>query len=139
MHQFRSWIYFLIAILNLIVTIPLAKLYGGVGAAFGTAISLIIGNGFIMNWYYHVKVGLDMKFFWKQIISFVPALLVPILSGVLFNHFFDLYIIFNFLLFGILYVIIFFISIWFIGINQYEKDLIGKPLKKALKRNKVVD
>lgn len=132
MHQFRSWVYFFIALANLVISIPLAKMYGGVGAAIGTAISLIIGNGFLMNWYYHAKVGLDMKYFWKQIISFIPALIMPILVGILINSFFDLYNALNFLGFGIIYVIIFFISMWFIGMNQYEKDLIGKPIRRIL-------
>jgi O-antigen/teichoic acid export membrane protein len=43
MHQFRSWVYFFIALGNLVLSIPLSKLYGGIGAATGTAISLIIG------------------------------------------------------------------------------------------------
>ncbi len=37
----------------LFLSIPLAKAYGGTGAAIGTAISLLIGNGLVMNWYYH--------------------------------------------------------------------------------------
>ncbi len=130
MHQFRSWVYFFIALGNLALTIPLAKTFGGVGAAIGTAASLIIGNGLIMNWYNHVKVGLDMKFFWKQIISFLPALIVPVLTGILINSFFNLNNLFYFLGFGIIYVIIFCISMWVIGMNQYEKDLIGKPIRR---------
>ncbi len=137
MHQFRSWVYFFIALANLIISIPLAKMYGGVGAAIGTAISLIIGNGFLMNWYYHAKVGLDMKFFWKQIISFTPALIMPILAGILINSLFNLYNLLSFLGFGIIYVIIFCSSMWLIGMNQYEKDLIAKPIKKALRRKVV--
>lgn len=129
-HQFRSWVYFFIALANLALTIPLAKLYGGIGAASGTAASLIMGNGLIMNWYYHVKVGLDMKFFWKQILSLLPALIMPVLTGVLINSFINLNNLFNFLGFGIIYVIIFCISIWVIGMNQYEKDLIGKPIRR---------
>ena len=53
MHQFRSWVYFFIAVANVFLSIPLAKAYGGIGAAIGTAISLLIGNGLVMNWYYH--------------------------------------------------------------------------------------
>lgn len=134
MHQFRSWVYFFIALANLIMTIPLAKMYGGVGAAIGTATSLLIGNGLIMNWYYHARVGLDMKYFWKQILSFIPALILPTLVGILINSFFNLYNVFNFLGFGTIYVIIFFFSVWFIGMNQYEKDLIGKPIKRIFGR-----
>lgn len=134
MHKFRSWVYFFIALGNLGLTIPLAKRYGGIGAAIGTASTLIIGNGFIMNWYNHVKVGLDMKFFWKQILRFVPALIAPVLAGILINSIFNLYNIFYFLGFGIIYVIIFCGSIWFVGMNQYEKDLIGKPIRSIVRR-----
>ena len=56
MHQFRSWVYILIALANLIISIPLIDRFGGVGGALGTAISLLIGNGVVMNWYYHYRV-----------------------------------------------------------------------------------
>ena len=134
MHQFRSWVYFFIAVINLGVSIPLTKMFGGIGAATGTAIALLIGNGLIMNWYNHVKVGLDMKYFWKQILGFVPALIFPILAGILINIFINLNSLVYFLGFGIIYVIIFSISMWFIGMNQYEKDLVGKPILKLLRR-----
>ncbi|HFI0330221.1 TPA: lipopolysaccharide biosynthesis protein [Streptococcus suis] len=134
MHQFRSWAYFFMALGNLALTLPLAKMYGGVGAAVGTASALIIGNGLIMNWYNHVKVGLDMKMFWKQILNFVPALIVPITAGVLINYFFNLYNLFNFMGFGVVYVVIFCISMWFLGMNQYEKDLLGKPVNRLIGR-----
>lgn len=130
MHQFRSWIYFFIALGNLAITIPLAKVYGGVGAAIGTATSLIIGNVFIMNWYYHVKVGLDMKFFWKEIFKFIPALISPVIAGLIINRFIDLSNIVYFVLFGSAYVILFCSAMWFIGMNKYEKDLLGKPLRR---------
>src|SRR5690625_694668 len=57
MHRFRSIVYFFIAVLNLIVTIPLSSRYGAIGAATGTALSLLLGNGLLMNWYYHAKIG----------------------------------------------------------------------------------
>jgi O-antigen/teichoic acid export membrane protein len=134
LHKFRSWVYFIIALGNIGISIPLAKLYGGVGAALGTSIAIVIGNGFIMNWYYHVKVGLDIKYFWKQILSFVPSLISPILAGSLFNILFDLTNIINFLFFGSIYVLIFCTSMWLIGMNEYEKELIGNPIKKVYGR-----
>ena len=134
MHQFRAWVYFFIAIANVGITIPLAKNYGGIGAAVGTALSLLLGNGIMMNWYYHNKVGLDIKFFWKQIIGFLPALSIPIIFGAIISVKFDLNNILSFLMFGIIYAIVFMISMWKIGMNQYEKDLFGKPLKRLLKK-----
>jgi O-antigen/teichoic acid export membrane protein len=138
MHQFRSWVYLFIAIGNVFMSVPLTKLYGGVGAATGTAISLLLGNGIAMNWYYHKKVGLDMNYFWSQIFRFTKSLLLPIATGVLMYLFVDLYHIIPFLIFGIIYVIIFCVSMWFLGMNQYEKNLIGKPMMKILKKFKLI-
>ncbi|WP_341876734.1 lipopolysaccharide biosynthesis protein [Defluviitalea saccharophila] len=134
MHQFRSWLYFFIALGNLGISIPLTKAYGGIGAAMGTAIAIIIGNGFIMNWYYHYKIGIDIKFFWRKILSFAPSLIAPIFAGILFNSFFDLSRLINFLSFGIIYVLIFSISMWFMGFNSYEKELIAKPSKRIFNK-----
>jgi len=136
MHQFRSWVYLFIAIGNIIISIPLTKAYGGVGAACGTAIALLIGNGILMNWYYHRRVGLNMIFFWGQIMRFVPALFPPIIVGIVIVRFVDLYNIVAFLVCGLSYTIVYCISMWFLGMNQYEKNLIGKPIITTLKRMK---
>ena len=134
MHQFRSWVYLFIAIGNIVISIPLTKAYGGVGAALGTAIALIIGNGILMNWYYHKRVGLNMKFFWGQIIRFVPALLLPIIVGIVIVRFVNLYNIVSFLISGLSYTLVYCISMWFFGMNQYERNLIGKPIITIIKR-----
>jgi len=132
MHKFRSWTYLFIAMANIGISIPLARLYGGIGAALGTGLALLIGNGFIMNWYNHVKVGLDMKYFWTQIFKIVPALLPVITIGIFINLYVDLYRLPLFIIFGSIYVISFCLSMWFFGMNKYEKDLIGKPVKKTI-------
>ncbi len=137
MHKFRSWVYFFIALANVVISIPLARSYGGVGAAIGTSVSLIIGNGFIMNWYYHARVGLDMKFFWGQILKFIPSLLPPVIIGILMFSYIDLYKIQTFVFSGIIYVIVFSVSIWYLGMNRYEKDLVGKPMTKILQKLKL--
>jgi O-antigen/teichoic acid export membrane protein len=133
MHKFRSWIYLVIAIGNIAISIPLAKNFGAIGAAIGTALAIFIGNGLIMNWYYHNKVGLDIKRFYKEIISFIPSLIIPIIIGLLISNL-DLYNIMNFLIYGFIYVIIFVTSMWFIGMNQFERNLIIIPFKKIIKR-----
>jgi O-antigen/teichoic acid export membrane protein len=137
MHQFRSWVYLFIAVCNVCLSIPLCKLYGGIGCAIGTAISLLIGNGLIMNWYYHKRVGLDMKYFWKQIMKFMPSLLPSAVIGILMFMFVDLYRIIPFLTWGSIYVVVFCVSMWFLGMNQYEKDLIGKPVLRVLRKLRV--
>lgn len=134
MHQFRSWTYLFIAIGNVFLSIPLAKAYGGIGAAVGTAISITIGNTFVMNWYYHNRVGLDMVYFWKEILSFSKGLILPFVLGLMMYLLVDLNSIRNFLISGIIYVTVFSISIWFLGMNNYEKELISQPFRKIIKK-----
>jgi len=136
MHQFRSWIYFFIALGNMLLSIPLTKYYGGVGAAIGTAISLLIGNGLIMNWYYHNRVGLNMKYFWSQILQLMLSLLPSTILGIMMFIWIDLNNIILFLICGMIYVIIFCLSLWFLGMNTYEKDLIRKPMMKIYRKLK---
>ncbi len=129
-HKFRSWVYLFIAVGNIFISIPLTKLYGGIGAALGTSIALTIGNILIMNWYYHKKVGLDIVYFSKQIVQLLPAMVISGIIGYLFMHFFNLHFVPNFILFATLFIGIYGISIWFLALNQYEKELIKKPILK---------
>lgn len=129
MHQFRSWLYLFMAVGNLIVSIPLSEKYGGIGAAFGTTISLIISNGIVMNWYNHNKIGLNMIFFWKEILKFIPVFILPVLYGLFTNSIINLYNLNNLVIYGSIYIIIFLLSMWFFGMNQYEKNILLNPLK----------
>lgn len=86
MHIFRSIIYFLIAIGNVFISIPLVQLFGEMGAALGTAISLIIGNIIVMNWYYQVKIKLDMLYFWKQILMLMPCVVTSTLLALFLSN-----------------------------------------------------
>lgn len=81
MHRTRSVVYTWIAAANIGISILLIRSWGCIGAATGTAISLVLGNALFMNWYYHNKIGLDMIFFWKKMCGFIPALLVICLFG----------------------------------------------------------
>lgn len=134
MHKFRSWVYFFISLGNLAISIPLAKKYGGIGSAVGTAMALIIGNGIVMNWYYHKKIGLNIKVFWMNIIKFVPAFIMPTIVGVVLNHYLDLNHILSLIMCIIIYTIVFAISMWLLGMNRYEKDLLVGPVYKIMKK-----
>lgn len=116
-HKFRSVIYLFIAIGNVVLSIPLTKTFGGIGAAVGTAISLIVGNVFIMNWYYHTRVGINIKYFWTQIFRFIPALVLPTITGIVIYIYVDLNNIINFLIFGTFYVFVYCASMWLCGMN----------------------
>ncbi|WP_345242034.1 oligosaccharide flippase family protein [Pontibacillus salipaludis] len=122
---FRAVTYIIIAVINVVISIPLAIKYGGVGIAMATALSLILGNIIIMNIYYHVKIGIHMIVFWKNILKILLVVSFLTVIGFGIDRFFitsdDIVWI---LLKVIIYSIIFFICIWRFGMNTYEKNLI---------------
>ena len=134
MHKARSVMYFFIAIANAFVSIPLIKVFGPVGAAFGTAISLWVGNILFMNWYYQNRIGLNIWLFWRNILSFVPALIVPIIVGVLINLFIPIKCMTVLFAMMIVYAVVFCISMYLLGMNNEEKQMIIGPFNKLLKR-----
>ncbi|MGN1134511.1 MAG: oligosaccharide flippase family protein [Oscillospiraceae bacterium] len=134
MHKARSVVYLCIAVSNVFVSIPLIKRFGISGAACGTAITLIAGNIFFMNWYYHKRIGLNMVYFWKQIASFIPALIAPTILGIVFMKLFSLSNLLVFAVCIVVYVLVYCASMWLFGMNKDEQNLIAAPLSKIFKR-----
>lgn len=129
-HQFRSIVYFIMSFINFGISIVLCRIYGAIGSAIGTAISLIVANGFIINVYYHKKCNIDILFFWKNILRLMYGLLMPILYGILMNKFVVIDSFVKFSVFALGYIVVYSISMWFIGMNNYEKSLILRTLER---------
>ena len=80
MHYFRSVLYLCMAVFNVVLSILLSKRYAGVGCAAGTAISILLANGIVMNLYYYKKMELDIPAFLGRILPvllLIAALLIP--------------------------------------------------------------
>ncbi|MHC1770856.1 MAG: lipopolysaccharide biosynthesis protein [Flexilinea sp.] len=137
-HQFRSLVYLIIGGMNIGISIPLCKKYGELGCGIGTSLSFLIGNGLIMNIFYHKKIGLDIKYFWKSICSFFPALLLPTAAGILINCYIDLFQFPYFIMSCVLFSIIYFVMIWKIGMNDSEKKLFVPILRRFGIKREVV-
>lgn len=123
-HQFRSYAYTVMALVNLILSIYLCQLYGAIGSAIGTAISLILANGLIMNVYYHLKCGINVISFWKNIIKMFAGLILPVGASFLLPDYFDYNTKSGFVLSVAVYTFIYCVSMWFVSMNKYEKSLI---------------
>jgi O-antigen/teichoic acid export membrane protein len=134
MHQTRSLVYLVVAVINVFVSIPLIRTWGSIGAAMGTALSITLGPGLFMNWYYHKRIKLDMKFFWREIGKFIPALIAPITLGVLYMTFSLVTGISTLMMFGSLYVAVFCVSMWLLGVNQEEREMFRKIFMKMGER-----
>ena len=134
MHQFRSKVYFFMALFNVIISIPLAIRLGGIGCALGTAISMIVCNGFVMNWYYHTRIGLDMIYFWKQILSMLPSMVLPTLLGAAAVHLYTFTGYSGVVIFAVPYAAVFSLSLYLLGMNAEEKRLVTGMLRRIARR-----
>ena len=137
LYKYRTMIFLGIAILNVIISIPLTKAWGGIGAAIGTATSLILGQGIILNIYYHRKVGINMIEFWKNILKMSIPIVFVLIFGIILNKIIILNSVIMLLVKIIIYTMVYCIMIWIFGMNEYEKNLIKKPLNKVVDKIKV--
>lgn len=122
--KFRTIVYAIIAILNVIGTIVVMPKFGIIGAATCTAMAFIVGNGILMNWYYLKIIKLDIKAFWKNIIKISIVPIIMIIIGKIILKYVVVKNLWILMLFGIIYVIIFAIFSWIFEMNNYEKSLL---------------
>lgn len=130
MHRARSVVYACLAAGNVILSIFLIPKWGCVGAAAGTAVSLVLGNVLFMNWYYHKKIGLDMLAFWKKILALVPATLVSCIAGSVYTYFVQVNGWMMLALSALMYAAVYAGAMWSLGLNAYEKKLARKMLRR---------
>lgn len=142
LQRFRSIVLIMIAGLNVIISIPLAKVYGGIGVAIGTGVSYSIGNVVIMNIYYYRRIGINIPLFWRNILLMTVPALISLIAGYMLNLLVTqesiLILVFKIILFSAAY----FILMWILGFNDYERSLLSpliKKFKKLTVRNKAKD
>ena len=130
-HKFRSFLYLGIAILNIISTYLILPYYGVIGAAACTAVSFVLGQGIIMNIYYHKVIKLDIPRFWRNIAQMTIVPVFMIMGGLfLFENVYHITSLSMMLACAIIFTILFIILSWFISMNDYEKQLFGGLIRK---------
>jgi len=109
-----------VSFLNFLISIPLSRMYGGIGAAIGTFVGITITN--IIQYIYAQRVGnLDVKRWIKEIYSIIPSFIVPIIFGFIILIAVDTFNLAAFLIWGILFSFVYIVSIWLFGMNHQEK------------------
>ena len=123
-HKFRALVYLGIAIANVVGTWYFMQMWGIIGAALMTGIALVIGQGFVMNWYYHRRTGLDMVRFWKEVgvIYVIPVLMC--VAAILLGRIIDYNTLWIMLAGIVVYTLIFAGLNWCFVMNAYEKGLV---------------
>lgn len=131
-HKFRSIVYLLIAVVNVIATYIVVPFMGMVGAALCSCIAYLLGQGLIMNIYYYKVTGLNIPLFWKNILKMMVIPLIMLVIGLMINRN-SLINSWNVFIIAVLvYSIIYLLLMYLFTMNDFEKDLLRKPIQKFI-------
>ena len=133
LYKFRVIILFIFAVMNVIISIFLSKMYGSIGAALGTAITLICGTIIAMNIFYQKKAGINIIEFWKNIAKMTIPVVICVILAIGVKYIIPIENNVILIIHIIVYTIIYLILMWFFGMNNYEKNLFIKPINKLMK------
>lgn len=133
LFKFRAKVYFLSAVLNVLLTAIMAYYWGPVGAALSTALSLLITSGFVLNWFYVKRVGMNVKAFWKNILlmlfKYTP---VAGLSYAFFRLLINTNGIVGLGLGIVSYTAVYLLFGYRFVFNDYEKSLMQRIIRKVI-------
>ena len=134
-HQFRSIVYLIIATVNVISTYIIVPYMGIIGAALCSCISYVLGQGIVMNIYYYKVTGINIPLFWKNILkmSIIPGLMTMI--GIMLLRYIAVDNWLVFLSGVVLFTGIYAVLMYRFAMNDYEKDIIRKPIRAILGKN----
>lgn len=133
-HKFRAITYLIVAVVNVVLSIPLCQLYGGVGAALGTTFTVVVGKGFLMNWYYKKHIGLDIGRFWKAMLRILAGMAVPLVAAILMAVFIEITTVGQLLFYGAAIAVLGGVCMWFFGMNKEDRDMLAGPILRRLKK-----
>lgn len=123
LHKFRSIVYAIIAIINVVATYFVIPEGGAIGAAFVSSLAYVIGPGVILNLYYKFRVKLSVGKFWTEIFKILlPNIILCTVSKivvrtVVFDNYIQLFL-------GIIIYTFAYCGINFFSMNEYERGII---------------
>ena len=122
-HKGYALLYVLAGILSLILAIPFARRWGGMGCAVATVSSLLIGQGLLTNIYY-AHLGIDIKEYFKNTVRFALTAGISLLIGVCLTRWTVPHTIWQLGWQLFLFTCVFFVLHWILVFNPYEKNLL---------------
>lgn len=135
LHKYRSYMYLAIAAVNVAISIPLAKAYGGVGAAVGTALANLAGQITYMNIFYARRVHIDIKQYWKNLLRIVLTTAPLAIATAVIKRVFPIESWLALAAYVLVFSAVYCILYWTVVANDYEKELIRGFKRKLFKRS----
>ncbi len=131
LHKFRAQVQLLMAVLNIIIAIPLATKWGGLGIASAIFVIHFFGIFVVMSIYYQRKAKLDVLKLWGQLIKFIPSIAIITIILYFSNKFMfgSMTLICQVLVNVLTYSVVYFLVIYIFNMNLYEKTEVKKLLR----------
>ena len=127
-HKARSVVYLCMAGINVLFTWVMSPVLGYWAPAIAYILSISLGNGLFMNWYYQKRIGLDMVFYWRRnlpvmlvsalvlAVCLLGSVFVPVTGWALF------------LCWGAVYTVLFAAAMWAFVLDAGEKKMLATRL-----------
>lgn len=133
-HRFRAITYALVAVVNVVLSIPFSMWWGGIGAALGTTFTVVVGKGLLMNWYYKKHIGLDIGRFWKAILRIALGMAVPFAAALCLALLVEITTWQQLLLWGGAIAVLEAVFLIGFAMNKNDREEIFGPVLRRLKR-----
>ena len=133
-YKYRVKVLFIFAIFNLVISIFLAKVYGGIGAATGTALSILFGQIIFMNIFYYKKTHIDIPRFWKEIFKMSIPIVIAVIISVAIKCILPITSNWMLVMEILIYTLIYSLVVIKFSMNDYERDFLKKPINKILQK-----
>lgn len=125
-HRLAAVIMLITTIGNALISIPLSKEFGAIGAAAGTFCCLL-GNRVIMDYYYIHVVALDVRILHNSMKHILKKSAIPVMFGLCGLFFSNVYV--N-LLWAAVYSALYFGAIYSVAVNEEEKVILRRALAR---------
>jgi len=128
LYWYRALTVLVLSLVNVGLTIIMVNMWGMIGAAISTGLGITLGYvavNVIMKW----KAGLEMERYTRELVTgILPAVILSGTLGALLN------LVTQISWVGLVakvasYTLLYLICLWYIGMNDYEKQLIGSLMR----------
>ena len=121
-----------IAYVILVFTLPPLLGWGYYGVAVVGAIVLTLRSGIFIPWYATKVMGISSNKFTKPLISGVFATLIIAGIAAIIGKLFIISSLINLAFFCGTISIVYFIAVWFVGFNQFEREIVTSYIPKKI-------
>ncbi len=131
--KLQAYVFIGMAIVNIVLSIVFSYFWGSIGASLAICISYFIRSiGMNVVYYKSLKINI-FKYFQECHIKLLLPILSTLIIGLGLNFIITNISWFILALKGLMVGLIYFVSMWYLGFNKYEKELINNTAIQIIK------